>query len=486
MENSGRFSVNIVARWANCLPLAIGALLSACATIDHAPAALPATPPAYRNVAQAEEDLPRPRSDWWREFSNPELDRLQDAALANNRDLRAAIARIAQAQAQARIAQGALLPTVDAFGKREASAPLDGPGTATSTKDWHNINNYQAGLRANYEIDVWGRTGFAAESALALAVASVYLRESVAVTLTADLAAAYFEYLSLGDRIAIANRGVQSRRRSLLAIEKRIAGGESAVGEAALQRVALATAESLAATLLQRRERAFNRLALLAGVAPSELRLEPRSLEGVAIPAINAGLPSELLCRRPDIRRVEAQLRSAQFDVRSLRANLLPSFSLTSEIGYGSRALVALTNPASLFYLAAGSFAQTLFDGDRKQAQVEAAQARQLEMLEQYSGVLLTALREVEDALAGTRLTGEQYAAQSESARAAKTLLEINRRSYEIGAADYLALLDAEQKMYLNEDQAGSALYDRVRATIDLYKALGGGTRSADLPGCPG
>ncbi len=459
--------------------------LSGCATDTSPPGAIPAAPSAYRN-APTRESLPRPSTDWWREFSSAELDRLQDTALANNRDLRAAIARIAQAQAQARLAQAALFPSVEAFGKRQSTAPLDGPGTVTSVKDWRSTNLYQAGLRANYEVDLWGRSGAAADSALALAVASIHQRETVALTLTSDLASAYLEYLSLGDRIAIADRNLRNRREVLAAIDKRIAGGESAVGDAIQQRVILATAESSSAALVQRRERAFNRVALLTGASPSELKLERHDLSGIAIPAINPGLPSDLLCRRPDVRRVEAQLASAQLDTRSLRANLLPSFSLLGEIGYGSRNLLALSNPASLFYLAAGSFAHTVFDGNRKQAQLEAAQARQLELLEQYAGILLTALREVEDALAGTRLTEDQHAALVEAADASRTAFEINRRSYEIGAADLLALLDAEQKMYANEDAAESARYERLRAAIDLYKSLGGGTRSTDTPACAG
>ena len=465
------------------LAVAISAGLSGCATDESLPSPVTSTPPAYRS-ASAGEALPRPSTDWWREFSSAELNRLQDAALANNRDLRAAIARIAQAHAQARLAEAALFPSVEAFGRRETAAPADGPGTATSSKDWRSENRYQAGLRANYELDLWGRSGFAAESAFALAVASIHQRESVALTLTADLASAYFEYLSLGDRIAIAERGLQSRRNALAAVDKRISGGESAAGDAIQQRMVLATAESASAALMQRRERAFNRLALLSGVSPAELKLDKHGLAGIAVPAINPGLPSDLLCRRPDVRRVEAQLSSAQLDVRSLRANLLPSFSLLGEIGYGSRHLLALSNPASLFFLAAGSFAQTVFDADRKQAQIEAARARHLELLEQYSGILLTALREVEDALVGTRLTEDQHAALVEAASASRTAFAINRRIYEIGAADYLALLDAEQKMYASEDAADGAMYDRVRAAIDLYKALGGGTRGADVPAC--
>ena len=470
-------------RFAWWLALAQAAFHWGCATEEPLPAADPAAPSAYRNPVAA-PGLPRPRTDWWREFSSTELDRLQEVALANNRDLQVAIARVAQADAQARIADAARYPSVEAFGRREALAPDDGPGSAATRSDWRSLNRYQLGLRANYEADLWGKQGYAAESALALAVASVHQREAAALTLTADVATAYLEVLSLGDRVSISERGLQNRRNALGAVRKRLQQGDATALETAQQRVALATAESAAATLQQRRERAFNRLAVLTGVAPAELKLQARGLAGVAVPAIHPGLPSELLCRRPDIRRLESQLAAAQFDVRSLRANLLPSFSLLGEIGLGSRHLAALSNPASLFFLAAGTLAQTVFDAGRKEGQLELARARHLELLHQYSGTLLTALREVEDSLAGTRLTEEQHRALAEALDSSRASYALNRRSFEIGAVDYPALLDAEQRLVASEDASESALHDRMRAAIDLYRSLGGGTRVADGDPC--
>lgn len=458
-------------------------LLGGCATEDKLPEASKAAPPAYRNIAKA-QDLPRPRTDWWREFSSPELDRLQEAALANNKDLQVAIARVAQAHAQARIADAARYPGLDVVARREALGPADGVGSAATKQEWDSLNRFQLGLRANYEADLWGKQGHAVESALALAVASVHQREAVALTLTAEVATAYLEYLSFIDRVAIAERGLENRRNSLGAVTKRLRQGDATSLESAQQRVALATAESAAAVLAQRRERTFNRLAALVGVSPAELRLEASGLALVTVPPINPGLPSELLCRRPDIRRLEAQLAAAQFDVRSVRANLLPSFSLAGEIGFGSRHLAALSNPASLFFLASGTLAHTLFDAGRRDSQIELARARHLEMLHQYSATLLTALREVEDALVGTRLTEDQFRALAEALDSSKASFVLNRRTFDVGAVDYLALLDAEQRVLTSEDSFESARHDRMRAAIDLFRALGGGTRAAEGDPC--
>lgn len=428
--------------------------------------------------------MPRPSTEWWREFASPELDRLQEAALANNKDLQVAIARVAQAHAQARVAEAALYPSIEAFGLREARGPAGGVGSAVSASEGRSQNRIQLGLRANYETDLWGKFGYAADSAMALAAASIHQRETVALTLTADLATAYLEYLSHNDRVAIAERGLQSRRNLLNAVIKRLQQGDATALETAQQRIALSTAESAVALLVQRRERAFNRLAVLAGVSPADLKLEARGLAGVVVPPIDPGLPSDLLCQRPDVRRLEAQLAAAHFDVRALRASLLPSFSLLGEIGFGSRHLAALSNPASLFFLATGTLVQTVFDAGRRENQVEVARARHLELLHQYSGALLNALREVEDALAGTRLTGEQHRALAEGLGTSKASYALNRRSFEIGAADYLALLDAEQRLVASEDASESALHDRLRAAVDLFRSLGGGTRAADDGPC--
>ena len=446
-----------------------------CATGDLPPEAERATPAAYRNATGA--DLPRPSTAWWREYASAELDRLEEAALANNRDHRVAIARVAQARAQARIADAARFPSLDVFARREVVVPEAGAGTVAESGEASSINRVRVGLRANYEADLWGKLGYASDSALALAAASEHHRESVALTLTSDVAAAYFEYLSYAARAAAGERGAASRRHSLAAVQKRLAAGDATVVETAQQRAALATAEAAAAAHAQRRERAFNRLALLTGVSPAELKLAPLPLAGIAPPPVNPGLPSELLCRRPDVRRAEAQLLGANFDVRALRANLLPSFSMVGELGLGARHLASLTGPGALFYLLTATLTQAVFDGGRKEAQLDGARARHLEMLEQYSGTLLTALREVEDALIARRYTAEQHAARMQALEAARGHYRLNRRVFDAGGSDQLTLYEAEQRLVAADEAAEEALHDRMRASIDLYKALGGGSR---------
>jgi NodT family efflux transporter outer membrane factor (OMF) lipoprotein len=459
------------------------AALAGCATGEPPPAPERATPAEYRNAAepaatpQAASSLPRPSSAWWREFAHADLDRLEEAALANNRDYRIAIARVSQAKAQARLADASRTPTVDLFAKPELIQLERGRNGAEDSFNQPSLSWFRAGVRVGYEVDVWGKLGYAADSATALAAASEHHREAVALTLTSDVANAYFEYLSFAARAASAERGVESRRRSLAAVDKRVAAGDATALESAQQRAALATAEVAHAAHAQRRERAFNRLALLTGVAPADLKLVPQPLASIAPPPVNPGLPSELLCRRPDVRRAEAQLLGADFDVRSLRANLLPSFSMSGEIGMGALHLTRLTGPGALYYLISAIASQTLFDGGRKAAQLDLSRARHLEMIEQYAGTLLAALREVEDALAVRRLTGDQHEARAQAHAVASGVYRMNERVFRAGGSDLLTLYDAEQRMVTAEDAAEEALHDRMRAMIDLYKALGGGSR---------
>ncbi len=457
------------------LTIALAGALQGCAGDPALPEPERAVPVAYLNAAPA-PGLPRPSTRWWREFGHAPLDRLEEAALANNRELGVAVARIAQAQAQARIAESARYPQLELYAKREIEAPVEGIGLAPSREQWRALNRFQAGFRANYELDLWGRHGEAADGALALVLASVHQRDAVALTLTADVAASYFELLALEARVEVAAREAHSRRRALAALEARMRGGDATALEVSQFRVALSNAETTAQSLTQRRERTFNRLALLAGIAPALLDPGPAKLEAVAAPAIEAGLPSELLCRRPDIRRAEAQLAAARYDVRALRASLLPSFSLTADAGLGSRHLAALTSPASLFVLAAATLAQTVFDGGRRQGQLELARARHLELVQQYAGTLLAALRDVEDALVAVRATEAQHRAQLEALAASRASLRLAERTLAAGAADLIALLDAEQRLHAVEDAERAARFERLRAAIDLFKALGGGS----------
>jgi len=186
-------------------------------------------------------------------------------------------------------------------------------------------------------------------------------------------------------------------------------------------------------------------------------------------------LPSDLLCRRPDIRRAEATLEAAQADLYAARANLLPSFALSAQGGIGSFLLSTITAPQSLFYSLTTSLLQTVFDGGRKRAEVDVASARNLEILEAYANTVLSALRDVEDALAGVALTGSRFQSLDESRTLARKLAQMSATVVAKGGMDFVQLFQIQGTVLSAEDAAVTARFNQLVASVDLFKAVGGG-----------
>lgn len=438
--------------------------------------------PAFGKAPNEQDQLPRPTQTWWFEFGIDELSELVESALANNYDLRVAVARIEQAERQAMIAQASRYPTIDFFSRAEIEAPSGGVGTARSRSEFRSQTTYQLGFRASYEVDLWGRIGFQSESALALARASIFNRQAVALTLTSEVTNTYLQIVSLNERILISEQNREIAQTVADAISKRVEQGDASVLDLQRQQVTIALIQNTQANLRLQRERLMNRLAVFLGKPPSAVTIRNSSLKGVKIPQVSPGLPSEMLCRRPDIRRAEAQLQAASADVNAARANLLPSISLTAEFGQGSLKLSELLQPQSLLYNAAANLVQSVFDFERKENQLATTRARNRELLDTYANTVLAALRDVEDALSGIRLTGMQQQALAEALERNSQLLAMSRRIYERGALDYVSLLDTQRDLFQAQDAEASARFEQLRASVDLFKALGGGVAAENDP----
>ena len=230
------------------------------------------------------------------------------------------------------------------------------------------------------------------------------------------------------------------------------------------------------------RERALNRLALLVGTTPSALKLSGGLVENVNTPVVQPGLPSDLLCRRPDIRRAEAALESAQADLYAARANLLPSFALSAQGGFGSFLLSSILAPQSLFYNLSANLVQNVFDGGKRKSEVELANAKNRELLEAYANTVLSAMRDVEDGLSGVALTAKQYAALDNARKRARQLAEYSVKVVERGGMDFVQLYQVQGTVIAAEDAAINGRYEQIRASVDLYKAIGGGLRLGENP----
>lgn len=446
--------------------------------LPYEPGQKPVKTPTVKETNQ----LPKPSDTWWNDFHSNELSELVDTALTNNYDLRIAVSRLEQAERQAMITDANRYPTLNAFAGAENKGPALGPGTASSLDNYTSRRIYQFGFRASYEVDVWGKLGYQSQSALALARASLYNRQTVALTLVSDVTTTYFQLVSLTERVNIAQKNLRLAQSVARAISKRVDIGEASIIELQQQQVTIALIESAIANLQLQKERAANRLAVLVGKPPNSFKITAVSLTGTNLPRINAGLPSELLCRRPDIRRAEEQLTSAEEDVKAARANLLPSFALTGEYGQGSFRLSELLSPFSLLYSIAGNLVGTVFDADKKENQLLLAKSKNKELLESYANTVLASLRDVEDALSGIRLTSAQRKALSDALSRNNRLLELSRMVYEKGALDFVGLQQIQRDVFNAQDSEANARFEQVRATIDLYKAIGGGVSTTNDP----
>jgi multidrug efflux system outer membrane protein len=419
--------------------------------------------PARWAVPAAEQGWPDSR--WWSAFGSAELDDLVAQAQAANHDLRMAAARVEQARANAALAAAGQSP-VAGFGI--GGDRSKDPGSA-------GANSFTLGPSVSYELDLWGRQRDAANAGAALLLASEFDREAIRLQLTADVANAWFNILSLNDRLRVAeeNLAIARRLQDLLAVQRE--AGRTTSLELERQRSLVATTESAIPLLRQQRAAARGTLAVLLGTSLDRAPDPQGSLRALAVPATRGGVPAQLVERRPDIRRAEAGLMAANADVGAARGALLPNVTLRALAGAGGGTVGALLGSGGGFYTLASALAATLFDGGALRSRVDLAQAQRQERSENYLQAVVSSFREVEDALAGIEQFGRQeelLAAAAQSAREANRLTDIRWRA---GAESYVNVLDAQRTLLAAESAVDQARLARFTAATSLYRALGGG-----------
>jgi NodT family efflux transporter outer membrane factor (OMF) lipoprotein len=433
-------------------------------------------PNAYRNpLPDPSPEVPRPLSQWWKSFGSPELDALVEEAMGNNHDIKAATQRILQAEAQGGSAAAGLLPSVTLNAKRSVDSPNGGQGTLISgtTNRTHRLSS--VGFSASYELDLWGKIRATEASSLATALANVHDRETLAITMVSDLVSTYIQYLESLDREAVARQNIANMKTMHAAVRERVRLGESSQLELAQQRNVLAQGEATIPPIVLQRERSFNKIAALLGRAPGQLNLSGKSLSDLTLPEVGPGLPSDLLLRRPDIKKAEANLIAANANIGVARAKMLPSFSLTGDRGWASQLFDNLTSPASIYFTLAASVATTIFDNGKNQADIDYSKAKYSELVETYQQVVLNSLRDVEDALASVRLEGELEVAQEEVSKASMDAYQLSSESFRLGMVDYLNVLETQRTRFQADDAKVQSRFGRLSAVVALYKALGGG-----------
>jgi NodT family efflux transporter outer membrane factor (OMF) lipoprotein len=430
----------------------------------------PSMPAAFDRAGGPQPGSP-PRADWYVGFGSGELRTLIDQASRDSLDLAMARARVMQADARARQAGAAILPSVDLGGNGNYLAGHSSAGSAHET-DWAAL------VSASYEVDFWGKNRAARRSAIRLADAARADRDTVALTTRAAVADGYFEILSLRDRLQTARSNLDAAHQLLDVIQARFDAGVSNPVELATQKAALAAAGLVIPELERREAEQLAALALLVGRAPENFNVAGRTLEGLREPQLAAGLPSQLLTRRPDVYLAEANLSAADADLTVARAAMFPSLTLTAAGGVQNPALnaavISLSGVGPTLDLGA-SITQSLFDRGRLKALRSEAKAKDEELIAAYRAAILASLADVEKALSTLAHLNEAEALQQENVKQSELAYQGATLRYKAGSGDFLSALEAQRTLYAARDQFSQYRLARLQALVTLYKALGGG-----------
>ncbi len=401
---------------------------------------------------------------WWSRFENAELDRLVRLGLAHNSDLRISSIQLAQARIRTEQVRAGTGPLI--------SAPLrilaQGGGGTTDTQQ-----SSQIGLQGSYRLDIWGEQRATVENADQQVWRAAYERDNVHRNMVGGVVSTYIAYLVAGDSLQLAREGETVARDLVQSVEKRMALGDATQDELEQQNAVVALQQATVATLHNQREDIKSMLSRLTGGLVAELNLVGEGLDSLVEPSVRTGLPSSLLLQRPDIRMVEARMRSANANIEVARARLLPPIDLSVQAGYSGLALAQVFQPQSLFWNAASSLALTIFDGGRREADKLLAESAYEEMVETYRQTIYQAIREVESAMVSIGATRQKLAAQQRNARATLSMFRLASDAYALGAADVSALHQARRNYQRSADELLRTKAELLRAHASLALALG-------------
>ena len=433
------------------------------------------------NYQQPELDLPQggqtgdrfgifTTEQWWNVFEDPVLDGLEEQALTYNQDLQAAIARVDEARADVGIAKADQMPSLSAGAQSGREGNNLGSGESQST----------AGLSASFELDLWGKYRRLSEAARAQLLATEAARDTVRLTLTADVANGYFTLRMLDAQQKILERTLQAREENVRVYESRYKAGYAT--EVDLRRVQ-ADKDSVKAQLQQltlQREQQETALAVLLGQSPREIiaRNIPRGktlTELNLVPDVPSDLPSDLLERRPDVRSAEEQLIAANANIGAARAAYFPSISLTGTAGFASDALSSLFTGGAGVWNIAGNALAPIFEGGKIKAQNKKAEAKYREQLASYTKTVQTAFKEAYDALAANRINRDVFDSYNSQTAAMQRSYELTKKQENAGLIGVTDLLSVEENLLAAEMNLSSARASELSAVVNLCKALGGG-----------
>ncbi|HEY6923815.1 MAG TPA: efflux transporter outer membrane subunit [Steroidobacteraceae bacterium] len=435
-------------------------------------------PPAYQEADGWKTAQPadsQNRGPWWEIFQDEQLDALENQATQANQDIKAEFARLQQARAQTRIARSSLVPTltVDPRATRERLS-ANAPNFSGARPRY--LNDFALDADVSYEFDVWGRIRNSVASARASEQASAADLATLDLSIHAELASDYFTLRSEDTQQALLDQTAADYASALELTQNLYNGGAAALADLDEAKAQLQTALTQASDMRLRRAQTEHAIAVLLGESPSRFHLDPQPLSSdMAPPALDAGLPSALLERRPDVAAAERRVAAANARIGVARAAYFPVFSLSGAAGFESSQVSNLITAPSLLWAVGPSAVLTVIDGGLHRAQSAQAHAAYDEQVANYRGTVLAAYQDVEDNIVALRQLQEESVSQAAAVAATTGALEQAQYRYKAGIATYLEVVVAENASLAARLSAADIQVRRMIASVQLVKALGGG-----------
>lgn len=413
---------------------------------------------------------------WWEVFEDPVLNKMEDEALAYNKDLQLAIARVDEARANVGLATADQLPSLSAVGETGRAGNAQGSGQTQST----------ANAVVSFELDLWGKYRRLSEAARAQLLSSEANRDTVRLALTADVARNYFTLRALDEQLAIASRTLEARKENVRIYESRYKNGYCTEVDLKRVQASMSSVEAQQRELTLKIAQTETALSVLLGRSPRAIAEDGvergKKLSAITlIPNVPEGLPSDLLTRRPDVRQAEGQLIAANANIGAARAAYFPSIPLTASAGYASGALNELFAGGSsgVWNLAAGVTAP-IFEGGKIRSQNKAAEAQYRQMLAAYEKTVQGAFKEALDALSANRINREVFDSYKQQTQAMQRSYDLTKKQEAAGLIGVTDLLDVESNLLSAEMSLSTARLNELNAVVTLCQALGGGWTEQD------
>ena len=441
---------------------------------------------AHWDVAEPwRESAPRDalgKGEWWTVFHDDELTALEKEALGANQTLKVSVARLEQARALAAVQVSANFPQFAVApsllrerlsGNRPPSSSIPPTGPVTQ-------NSFTLPFTVSYELDLFGQRRRSIEAAQASYQASAADLENVRLIVTSDVAGDYFSLRQLDKQIGLLTRTVEALNKGLDLVKSRYKGGVASGLDVAQEETLLATTRTQLTLLRQQRKQFEDALAVLAGQPAPDFHLGVRELDAEP-PPLDAGLPSDLLERRPDIAEAERQMAAANAQIGVAKAAYYPSFNLFANGGWQAADLLKIANLQSTFWAFGANIAESIFTGGARRAEVQFAQAGYEATVAGYRGVVLGAFQEVQDGLTGLMILDQAFQSQQEAVNASRRTLDIATSRYTGGLVSYLDVVSAQQNLLNNEQELAILQGQKLVTSVLLVKALGGGWDASSL-----